>query len=261
MTLDAAWLWAVFSVFVRASAMMLSSPVFGAQTTPVTVRVLTTLSVSFALTATVKPQIGPMPEDLISLAVSVANEAGAGLIIGTMVSLVFYAIQMAGSLIDFQVGLGSSQVINPATGVPVTIISQIKFLLAVVIFLAMNGHHLMFRSFVESYSAFPAFSEASLLALQDRIVPLLGSLSLLAIQIAAPVAAVGAIVDAGLGIVNKAVPQIPVFMVGVPAKILVGLMALAVTLPSLVGAVDSGLRMSMESLHQYWTDARSIDRG
>lgn len=255
MTLDAAFLFSFLLVFVRASAMLIASPMFGAQNTPVNVRIMTTLAVAAALTAALSPKTGPVPQDLLSMVGAVANEAAAGLLIGMTISLAFYALQMAGAFLDFQVGLGSSQIINPATGVPVTILAQFKFMLGVVIFLAMNGHHTMFGAFVQSYDAVPTLSKGSLMAMQANLLPLVGTMCLLALQIAAPVAAVSLIVDAGLGIVNKAVPQMPVMVVGMPGKILLGLLALGMALPSMVAGVDSGVNHCLDALWRMWKGA------
>jgi flagellar biosynthesis protein FliR len=254
-TLDSGLLYAFLLVFVRASAMMLSSPIFGAQHTPLNIRILTTLSVAAALTMTIKSHIGPVPQDLFSMLGAVANEAVAGLVLGTVVSMVFFAVQMAGSFLDFQIGLGSSQILNPITGVPVTVVAQFKFMLAIVIFLCMNGHHAMFKAFLHSYDAFPMLSMGSLAALQNHIIPLFGEMSLLALQIAAPVAAVGMIIDASLGMIGKAAPQMQVMLVGMPAKILLGFIALSATLPALVSGVDAGVQNSLDRMWSIWREA------
>lgn len=243
-------MWAFLTVFVRASAMMLSSPVFGAQSTPVNVRVLTTLSIAAALTMALKPSMGPVPTDLGSMAMILGNELLAGLLIGITISLVFYAIQMAGSFLDFQIGLGSSQILNPITGVPVTIVGQMKFLLALVVFLMINGHHQMIEAFVASYKTMPQLGYQAIGEVQTQLVPLLGRLALLALQISAPVAAVSLIVDAGLGFVNKAVPQMQVLIVGMPAKLAVGFVALSITLPAVASAVDFGVGEALDTLWQ-----------
>lgn len=248
MTFDSATLWAFLTVFVRASAMMLSSPIFGAQTTPVNIRVLTTLSVAGALTMALKPSLGPLPTDLGSMTFVLGNELLAGLLIGVTISLVFHAIQMAGSFLDFQIGLGSSQILNPVTGVPVTIVGQLKFLLALVIFLTINGHHQMIEAFVASYKAMPQLGYQAIDEVQTQIVPLFGQLALLSLQIAAPVAAVSLIVDAGLGFVNKAVPQMQVLIIGMPAKLALGFIALSITLPAVATAVDFGVGEALDTL-------------
>jgi flagellar biosynthesis protein FliR len=71
---------------------------------------------------------------------------------------------------------------------------------------------------------------------------------LLAIQIAAPVLGVSLVIDAALGVMAKAVPQMPVFLVGIPAKTALGLMAVALTLPALTGAVSNGIQLALQNL-------------
>ena len=248
MHFDSALLYAFLLVFVRCSAMLFSSPMFGAQNTPLQVRIFTTLAIAGALTCTLKPAIGPLPPDMYMLAAAVLKEALAGLLIGVFMSLVLYAAQMAGSIIDMDMGLSLSQEFSPLTGVPVTVVAQFKYMLALVIFLSMNCHHEMIVAFARSYETMPTLGYDTIPAVRTGIVAMIGSLSLLALQMAAPVIAVSLIVDAGLGIVNKAVPQIQAMLVGLPAKMILGILALTIGLPAMATAVSSGVHVAFTEL-------------
>jgi flagellar biosynthetic protein FliR len=248
MTFDSALLFSFLVVFVRCSAMLLVSPMFGAQNSPIQIRVFTTLAIAGALTCALKPSIGPAPTEVYSFAAAILKEALAGILIGTFMSFVLQAAQMAGSIIDMQMGLSMSQALNPLTGVPVTVISQFKYLLALVIFLSMNCHHQMIIAFAKSYETMPALSYATLPALKSGLASLLGDLCLLAVQMAAPVLAVSMIVDAGLSIVSKAVPQMQAMLVGLPAKVILGMLALSLGLPILTGAVSTGVNSAFRNL-------------
>lgn len=248
MSFDQATLYAFLLVFIRCSAMLISSPMFGAQNTPLQVRIFTTLALSGALTCVVKPAIGPMPDHLGQLFVAVGQEIAAGLLIGTFMMMVLHMAQIAGTLMDTQVGLGMSQVMNPATGVHVTILSQFKFMLGLVLYLSMDCHHLMIQAFVHSYSSVPSFGVETMPELLSGVVRLLGSVSLIALQIAAPVLAVTMVVDAALGLVNKAVPQMQAMVVGLPAKIVIGLIAVSLGLPALATGVSSGVGIALDGI-------------
>ncbi len=248
MALNAALMFSFLCVFVRCSAMFLSSPIFGGQGTPVHIRIMTCFAISGALTLTLGRQIGPPPPDLYSLAMAVAHEVVAGLLIGSFMSLVLQAAQMAGSLADTQMGLGMSQTLNPVNGISSTVVSQFKYMLAVVVFLSIDGHHLMLQAFARSYSDSSGLSMANLPAMKDSFVSLMGHLSLLSLQMAAPVLGVSLIVDAALGIINKAVPQMQVIQVGMPAKIVCGMIALSVGLPAMVAGVNTGVETALVSL-------------
>lgn len=248
MAFDSALLYSFLLVFIRCSAMLLTSPIFGAQNTPVQVRIFTTLAIAGALTCALRPSIGPLPQDTYALVCAVVKEALAGLLIGSFMSLMLQAAQMGGSIIDMQMGLSMSQALNPLTGVPVTVISQFKFLLALVLFLTMNCHHQMIIAFARSYDAMPPLTYEALPAVREGITTLIGQLSMLALQMAAPVLAVSMIVDAGLSIVSKAVPQMQAMLIGLPAKVIMGMLILAVGLPAMAGSISTGVGAAMKSL-------------
>ena len=229
-------------VFVRASATLLVAPMFGAQNTPLPVRILTTLSLAGALTVAIRPKLGPIPESMHGLAMAVLIEAGAGLLLGGMVSLAMQALTIAGSLADLQTGLSMSQVLNPLGGVSSTVVSQLQTMLGLVVFLAANAHYLLIGAFVKSYDTVPTLAQA-----HDALVPLLGGTFLLGIQIAAPVVAVGFLVDASLGLVARAVPSIQPTQVGAPAKLVAGLVAVSIGLPLVVSSVSTAVRMGLHA--------------
>lgn len=248
MRLDAPFLYAFFIVFVRCSAMLLAAPVFGGAGLPVKIRVFISLAMAGSLAAVLHPQPGDLPTSLWAAGLAVANEAAIGLIIGTLVSLALTAAQMAGSLMDLQIGLSMSHVMNPATGTPSTILAQYKHMLAIVVFLCANGHHLLLGALARSFEAAPVFTFAHVQALHQSGLTLFGQMAMLSIQIAAPVAGVSILVDTAFGIVNKAVPQMPIFIVGMPAKILAGLVALSVSLPALTVAVRQGVEYGLDAV-------------
>lgn len=237
--------------------MLLVSPIFGADNVPVQIRVFTTLAIAAALTMLIRPSVGTVPQNMYILVFSIGHEIVAGMLIGALLSLVIQAAQMAGAFVDLQLGLSLSQVLNPIDGVSVSIIGQFKFMLAMVIFLEINAHHVMLQAFVHSYHAMPAPTLAQLPAIESGFVGLVTQLSLVALQIAAPVAAVSLVVDAALGVIGKAVPQMQVFLVGMPAKIGIGMIAAAVALPALVNGVQYGVQLGADTLaHTFQAHAR-----
>jgi flagellar biosynthesis protein FliR len=241
-------LFAFLLVFVRCSAMLMSSPVFGAQTTPLPIRIFTTLSIAGALTVVLQPEIAPPPADLFGLAGMVLHEAVAGLLLGTFMTLVLQAAQIAGSILDLQIGLGMSQVVNPVNGVSATVLGQFKHMLAVIVFLSVDAHHQLLAAFARSYTSMPALDAAGLAAIQQGLLGLIGAVFLLALQIAAPVLAVSVVVDAALGVMNKAVPQMHALQLGMPAKTGMGLVTLGIALPAVASSVSTGVGLAMDGL-------------
>lgn len=260
MSIDAALFYAFLIVFVRCSAMLLSSPVFGAQNTPLMVRIFTTLALAAALTCTIKPNIGPPPADMYSLALAIMHEAIAGILIGAFMTMVLHAAEIAGSFLDLQMGFGLSQALNPITGVPVTLMAQFKMFLCMVVFLSINAHHVMLAAFVHSYDTMPMPSMASMPGIQATFVGMITQMFLIALQIAAPVTAVSIVVDAALGVINKAVPQMQTLIVGMPAKIIMGLLVVSVTLPALASSVQYGVDQATSSLSNVFSRPVAVAR-
>lgn len=241
-------LYAFLLVFVRCGAMLLASPVFGGQATPGHVRVLTTVCIAGALTFAIAPNPMTPPAGVGGLGLAVANEAAAGLLLGAFMNLVLQVAQIAGSVLDMQIGLSMSQAINPIAGVSVTVLAQFKFMLAMVLYLSMNGHHQLLEAFANSYRSLPALGVDTMPGIANQVVGLVGAVFVLALQIAAPVLAVSVVVDASLGLINRAVPQMQVFLVGMPAKIILGLTVLAFGLPAMADGIQSGVAHGFDAL-------------
>jgi flagellar biosynthesis protein FliR len=247
-SLDA--LFALFVVFVRCSAAIMSSPLFGAQNTPVQIRVFTNAALSFALSVAVKANVGPVPADLGGLFMTFANEVAAGLIIGLLMQLVIQIMTIAGSFLDMQVGLGMSQTMNPIFGIPISVLGQFKTMLGMVIFLAFNGHHYVIQAVVSSYKFAPTLTASDLGLLNSSLPTLLSNAMLVAIQIAAPVLGVSLIVDAALGLMSKALPQLQPIQLGMPAKLGLGIAAVSLSLPAIAAGTQNGIARSFELIGQ-----------
>jgi flagellar biosynthetic protein FliR len=244
--MDGALVWGFFLVFVRCGAMLLSSPIFGGNT-PAQVRIGLTTMVAMALTPVLMPYLGPVPSNLYGMFGGVAYEALIGLLIGSCLQMLMMGAQMAGAFLDIQIGLGTIQIFNPMTQTPVSLFAQYKYMLAIVLLLLMNGHHLMFQAFVASYQYSP-LSGQDLPHIQTGLMSLVSGVCMLALQIAAPVAGVCIVVDAAAGIVNKSVPQMQAFMVTMPAKMMLGIVAMSLTLPVLATAVQNGVEHTFTAL-------------
>jgi flagellar biosynthetic protein FliR len=194
------------------------------------------LAVSAALAVAVGKNIGQLPTDLYGIAASVCREAFAGILLGSFVNLSLQALQIAGSFMDLQAGLGSSHVLNPLNGVQSTVLSQLKSMLGIVVFLSADGHHMLLRAFVQSYHAMPTFGQVEV-----SFTTMITAMFMIALQIASPVMAVGFLVDAALALMTRAVPQMNAMHTGMPAKIGAGIAAVSLGLPLTVAGVGTAM--------------------
>jgi flagellar biosynthetic protein FliR len=175
----------------------------------------------------------PMPGGA-GLLLAAGRELATGLALGFMAGLVFSAVQVAGHLIDMETGFGIVNVLDPNLGQPAPVVGTFLYLLAMLVFLSLNGHHLLLVALSDSFQVVPVDSarwgEATLRALLDAT----GEMFWIALRIALPVVGALFVGSVALGLVARSVPQLNIFVVGLPAKLAGGLLLLALAMPTYV---------------------------
>jgi flagellar biosynthetic protein FliR len=224
--------WAFLVVLFRVGGLMVTAPVFGSPNVPAPVKIGFSTAFALALAPVTVDKVGAPPEDWWLLVGILISETLFGMLVGYLVSLFFSAVQMAGAFIDLQMGFGIFQLMNPFMPMPASLLAQFHTLLLVVVYLQVNAHHWLLASIADSFQAVPPQSVGlDAVRLQPVLLSVISQIFTLAIRIAAPATAVLIVVDAALAIVSRAVPQMPVFFVGAPAKIAMGLVTVAIVLP------------------------------
>lgn len=245
--------WAYLQVLVRISAMVAVAPVFGAGQVPAQVKVGLSLIISLVLLPVAEPSLArTLPDTLFTLVAPIAGQAVIGLLLGFVISLVLVAMQMAGGLLDLQVGFSLAQVLNPTLGEMVTPLAQFQYLYALLLFLLANGHYILLSALAHSFAILPVstldLGSGSLLRFFSDIT---FATLVSGIRIAAPAAGVLLVMDVSLAFLARAVPQMNVYFVGMPAKVFVGLAILVVVLPMtayFVGQMVAGSQYDMLAL-------------
>lgn len=219
-------------ILVRMTGLFILAPVFAHQSVPVQVKPWFALACSLVVYPMLAGHGPAIPATVPALAAMIGRELLVGACVGYLALLVFAAAQYAGELIDTQIGFGMANLIDPSFGSNITVLGQVHFLLATMIYLAVDGHHLLIGAVVRSYGLIP-FGQAELgPELIRLIVERFSGMFVIAMRMALPAAACLLIAEVALGVMARAVPQMNVLMVGFPLKIGVGLIVLGVVLPS-----------------------------
>jgi flagellar biosynthetic protein FliR len=219
-----------FLILIRIGTIVAMIPILGDRTTPMRVKA----GLAILITALVVPFVdrpAAVPHDLFSLGLSMAGEVFIGVILGFAGKLVFAGIQLAGQLVGFQMGFSIVNIIDPVTSGQVSIIAEFQYLLAGLLFLAVDGHHMMIAAISESYRVLPVLGFHMTGGLVQNLVALSGNMFAVAVKISAPIVAALMFANIGLGLVARTVPQINIFIVGFPLQIAIGLIGVGVTLP------------------------------
>ncbi|MCU0306397.1 MAG: flagellar biosynthetic protein FliR [Thermoleophilia bacterium] len=223
---------------IRLGAMMASAPVFSARTVPVRVKGALVVLLAVVSLPMVAGSAGTPPADVVSFALLAVKEAIIGVAFGLVAQMLFAAVQMAGALIDLQAGFAISQVVDPASGTSVTVLGKFYNLVAISAFLAIGGAQWLVAGIVRSFELVPPLATPDLGAVVQGVLAQADDIVLVAVQIGAPILVALFVADVALGIVARSVPQMNVFIVGLPLKVGIALVGTAILLPTTVAYID-----------------------
>lgn len=206
---------------------------------PTSVRMLLLLSLSVAIASGLEPTaLASIAFDTGSFVAAAASELAIGATLGLGILLAFGAFSVAGQMLDVQLGYGIAQIVDPVTRRPVPILTSAFEHLAVVVFFLVNGHHALLRGLAYSVERFPLGAPWSIASAADIVLKQVGGLFSLGFALAAPVAFCVLMVEFALGVIARNLPQMNMFVMGIPVKIMVGLVALSLWLSG-IGPVMS----------------------
>ncbi len=224
-------------LFSRCLGFYIAGPLFAQRTIPSQIKLLLAVVTSLALMPLVTTA-GPPPADLWGFGLAVAGETFAGLLLGFAATLPIAGIRLGASLVGIQMGFGIVNVIDPKEGGQSPILSRFYHMLALVLFLLLNGHHLLIRALGVSLELVPLGGAQLSTGLAGHLIGLAGTMFLTALAVGGPLIAVLFLADAALGFVARTVPQMNIFIVGFPIKIALGLLGIGLTLPYFFRTVE-----------------------
>ena len=217
-------------VFVRAGSLFVIFPLFSGTSVPVRVRVALAGFLALVVAPGVGNRVDPANLQLLQLVVLLIGEITLGMFMGYLCRLVFYAVQLAGHFVSTEIGLQTSTVITPTDSVPVDVPAAVLNLLAMMLFLSLDVHHTLIIAFQQSYDILPISGGALSNTLFDNITLRVGKIFMLAVQIAAPLMAVGFLVSVVLMMLGRAVPQMNIFFESFTMRLLAGMMVFGFTM-------------------------------
>ncbi|MBS4009006.1 MAG: flagellar biosynthetic protein FliR [Clostridium sp.] len=226
--------WSVFFLlFTRFTALIAVLPFFSWQGIPALAKVGFAGLLALLIFLANPPATPELPAHFITYFLAVGSEVLFGLTLGFLVLLIFSAVRLAGQLVDMQSGLMMASIFDPQFGSQITIFEQFYYLFALVFYLSLSGHHQLFLALSRSVEIIPPGSAVFSPHLIPQFMQFVFEMFLVAFQLAAPVVAVLIFSDLALGLLSKTVPQIHVFMEGMPLKVGVALFIVYLIFPYL----------------------------
>jgi flagellar biosynthesis protein FliR len=242
-------LQAFLMVFFRCLGLIAAMPVLGGKETPKRFKVGMGLFITIVLFPNLEPSVWPpAASSLIGWVGLIFVETFIGIFMGLVATMLVWTAQFAGQMIGFQMGFGIVSVIDPQSGQQLSLIARILQLTAMLLFIFLNGHHMLIESLLDSYTWLAGNATLMQSDIMEAGIALSGRLVSDGLRLGAPVLGALLLTEVGLGLVARTVPQMNIFIVGFPLKIGMGMLMLALALPAMAMLFSELLQEGVQSI-------------
>lgn len=225
-------------IFMRMTGLFILSPVFGRRNVPAYVKIGVSFMMAVVLLNTVPLQSMDMINNIWLYAWTLFKELLIGMAIGYITTLAFSAILIAGQIIDFQIGFGMVNAFDPVNEVSVPIVGNLVNLISLLVFFGLDGHHVLISILFDSYKTLPVGRFSIKPDILWYILNVFVQAFIWAIKLAIPLMAVLLLTEVMLGILSRAFPQMNVFVMGMPLRLMIGLIMLLLIVPVYVDLME-----------------------
>jgi flagellar biosynthetic protein FlhB/flagellar biosynthetic protein FliR len=223
-------------IFVRIISFLGVSPLYMIRGVPNLLKAGFGLIISFLIFNFVSYNPSLIPTSMLQLAGAAVGECAFGLTLGFITSLFLEAIRMSGQLIDLQIGFSMINEFDPINSANVTLMGNLTNLLGLLIFFIINGHHILIEALIQSFNVMPLFGSGLTPEVSTYILTVFIKVVVISLKLAAPVVVVLLLTDITMGFISRTVPQLNILMMGLPIKMVIGLLVFSAALPALVSA-------------------------
>ena len=218
-------------IFIRLTSFFTICKVFYPKGTPTTLKMFFSLIFSVGLIAGIPNiDINSINNNYVLL-LNILNEVMTGIVLGLITNVVFDIVSLAGSWIDVHIGLSMLSMLDPNTDQQATVSSKLLHYVALVLFFIVDGHHILLKSLVETFTLVPLGNSLVNQQSMAAIIEIIINYFFIGLKMAFPIVLIILMTDICMGLVSRAVPQINVMILGMPVKILVGLVTIVLALP------------------------------
>lgn len=223
--------WAQLTLFIyvtaRVSGFILFNPILGRRNIPNSFRSGMILILSLFVMSITTQRV-TIPVGIAELAVRMVLELAVGLLLGLAVSFFFYIPQMAGLMVDTQMGMTMNQIYDAGSQANMSVTGTLLNVLMTLLFFAAGGHLTLLRIFLTSEEIVPFGAISIGLPVYNYMLELFVECTILAVKMCMPILAAELIAQVGMGVLMKVIPQINVFAINIELKVIVGLALLLV---------------------------------
>lgn len=220
--------WYLLPIF-RVAAFVMAAPILSTAMIPMNVRVILSVAITVAIFPSLTPDISIDPVSL-EMVLLILQQVLIGVSLGFVMQFIFAAVVMGGQIIGMQMGLGFAQMMDPQTGVSVPVVSQFYNIIAVLLFLSINGHLVLIQILGESFNVLPIGGVGMPLSAIEALVYYSAWVFSGALIMVLPAVVALLMINMVMGVMTRATPQMNIFAVGFSITITAGFIVIMVTL-------------------------------
>lgn len=240
---NTAYFLALILVFIRLTSFFLVAKSLFPKGTPPILKGVIGMILSFAIIWGVNYQVVLEINNNYMLVYSVVSEIMSGVILGFIANMIFEFIRMAGGYMDIQIGLSMMNILDPSSETTSTPFSNLSYFISMVIFFIIDGHHLLIKCLIQS---FKVVNIGQNIVFQDTFSVVLDAFReyfVIGVKIAIPLVLIIIITDLCMALVSRTVPAINVMILGMPVKMVVGLLTFIALLPIMIKIISYGFNL------------------
>ena len=221
-------------ILTRISGLVAGAPLFSTYPIPPQIKLWMVASITFVLYPIIQAKAGFIaPASIPGLTVILLKEFMIGYTIGFLANIIFVGLQMGANVFSVQMGLAMAQAMDPASGSMTLVMSRAYTIMASMVFICSNAHHQLFSIVYKTFSTMPIGYEFIVNGtLTKEVIFMSGQMFIIAFGVALPIFATLLMTDLLLGFTAKMMPQMNIFMVAMPFKILIGIGLFLLLIPS-----------------------------
>lgn len=226
--------FALFLVFARIGTAAMLLPGIGESYVAPRVRLLLAGAISIVVAPVLAPSLPALPASPLTMALLIGGEIGIGLFIGTVTRCTMIALEIAGTLIGFQIGLSTASIFNPLLSEQGSVIGVLIAIAGIVLMFQTDLHHLMFRALIDSYTLFTPGALPPMGDFTEVVTRTISKSFALGMQLSAPFMVITALLYVALGLMSRLMPQLQIFFVALPLQIALGFLMLVLTFSTIM---------------------------
>ena len=219
-------------ILMRVSGFIMTAPFFSYSSVPMRIRAAMSVFMSLVVIQ-VTPVVDLTYSGVFGYSALVLKESMIGVVLGLMCSMCFYIINLAGQLMDMEMGLSMANMFDPMVNMQFSVTGSLYNYLLMLMLVVTNMHYYIIRAIVDSFSYFNVGKAVfDTVSLKNIVVDFIANYFIIAVRIVMPVFCCMLLINVVLGVLAKAAPQMNMFVVGMQIKVLAGLAVLVIVIQS-----------------------------